>query len=231
MSWTHIQGHDRWIQGRSQTSSGKTGWARRTCFSGRRGVGKRLFAAELAKTLLCENRRRGVCRVRPVSEPVCSMDAGTHPDFFAVERPEGKNELPVEVIRGLCRDFSLKPARGHGKMAILDDADDLNDESANCFLKTLEEPPPRSVIFLIGTSRDQQLPTILSRCQVDSLRAAAGKHRAGIAAPAGGGSRTVAAADEVGRWQSGTGPGPGRSVPCGNFAKGSDGPVRAAGTT
>ena len=62
--------------------------------------------------------------------------------------------------------FSLKSARGRGKVVLIDDADDLNEESANCFLKTLEEPPPRSVLILIGTSPDRQLPTILSRCQL-----------------------------------------------------------------
>src|SRR5579864_7663912 len=69
-------------------------------------------------------------------------------------------------MRELCQDLSLKPARGRGKVAIVDDADDLNEESANCFLKTLEEPPPRSVLILIGTSPDRQLATIRSRCQV-----------------------------------------------------------------
>src|SRR5262249_19657853 len=61
---------------------------------------------------------------------------------------------------------ALKPARGRGKVGILDDADDLNEEAANCFLKTLEEPPPRSVLLLIGSSTERQLPTIVSRCQV-----------------------------------------------------------------
>src|SRR5438445_4936136 len=65
-----------------------------------------------------------------------------------------------------CQKLGLKPARGRGKFAILDDADDLNEEAANCFLKTLEEPPPRSVLLLIGTSAERQLPTIVSRCQV-----------------------------------------------------------------
>ena len=51
-------------------------------------------------------------------------------------------------------------------MAILDDADDLNEESANAFLKTLEEPPPGAVLILIGTSAEVQLQTIVSRCQV-----------------------------------------------------------------
>ena len=51
-------------------------------------------------------------------------------------------------------------------MAILDDADDLNEEASNAFLKTLEEPPPGAVLILIGTSPELQLETIVSRCQV-----------------------------------------------------------------
>ena len=48
-------------------------------------------------------------------------------------------------------------------MAIIDDADDLNEEGANALLKTLEEPPPGSVLILVGTTADKQLPTIRSR--------------------------------------------------------------------
>ncbi len=51
-------------------------------------------------------------------------------------------------------------------MALVDDADYLNEESANALLKTLEEPPPGSVLILIGTAADRQLPTIRSRCQL-----------------------------------------------------------------
>ena len=94
------------------------------------------------------------------------VDAGTHPDMFAIARPEDKQELPIEVVRRLCDDLSMKPARGERKVAIVDDADDLNDQSANCFLKTLEEPPPGSLLILVGTSPDRQLPTIRSRCQI-----------------------------------------------------------------
>jgi DNA polymerase III subunit delta' len=67
---------------------------------------------------------------------------------------------------GLCYNISLKPYSGRRKFAILDDADYLNKEGANCLLKTLEEPPPRSVLILIGTSEQRQLPTIRSRCQI-----------------------------------------------------------------
>ena len=55
---------------------------------------------------------------------------------------------------------------GGRKIAMIDDADYLNAEGANCLLKTLEEPPPRSVLILIGTSPAKQLPTIRSRCQL-----------------------------------------------------------------
>jgi DNA polymerase-3 subunit delta' len=55
-------------------------------------------------------------------------------------------------------------------VAIIDDADWFNTSSANCLLKTLEEPPPGAVIILIGTSRSRQLPTILSRSQIIRFR-------------------------------------------------------------
>jgi DNA polymerase-3 subunit delta' len=141
-------------------------------FSGPPGVGKRLFASELAKALLCEdqpaNGRLEACDRCP---SCMQIDAETHPDFFTAVRPPDSASLPIETMRELCRGFSLKSARGRGKIAILDDADDLDDPitlnaAANCFLKTLEEPPPRSVFILVGTSVDRQLPTIVSRCQV-----------------------------------------------------------------
>jgi DNA polymerase-3 subunit delta' len=140
-------------------------------FVGPAGVGKRRFAGELAKALLCEARADGgleACDQCPACQRV---EADSHPDCFVAGRPPEKTNLPIEVVRELCRKLSLKPVRGRGKVAILDDADDLNDPitqqaAANAFLKTLEEPPPGSVLILVGTSIDQQLPTIVSRCQV-----------------------------------------------------------------
>src|SRR5207302_4859839 len=88
------------------------------------------------------------------------------PDFLSATRPPEVLEFPIDLMRQVCASFSLKSARGKGKVVVVDDADDLNAESANCFLKTLEEPPPGSVLILIGTSAERQLPTILSRCQI-----------------------------------------------------------------
>ncbi|HYV34429.1 MAG TPA: DNA polymerase III subunit delta', partial [Gemmataceae bacterium] len=164
MSWQQILGHD--VQRKAFVHAVQRGrLAHAYLFCGPPGIGKRLFAAELAKALLCENAGANL-EACDQCDSCTLVRAGNHPDFFAVARPEDKNEMPIEVMRELCRGFSLKPARGRGKIALLDDADDLNQESSNCFLKTLEEPPPRSVFFLIGTNPERQLATIVSRCQV-----------------------------------------------------------------
>ncbi len=165
MSWERVRGHDALVRAFARAVQ-RGRLAHAYLFTGPPGVGKRLFAAELAKALLCENP--------PASRfdscdrcPACvQIEAGTHPDYFQAGLPPDKHEWPIELMRELLRAFALKPARGKGKVAVLDDADDFNEESANAFLKTLEEPPPRSVLILVGTSPDRQLPTILSRCQV-----------------------------------------------------------------
>jgi DNA polymerase-3 subunit delta' len=166
MSWSQILGHaDRVEAFRQIVARGRLAHA--YLFVGPPGVGKRRFAQELAKALLCEKPKpQGTLEACDQCAGCHLVDASTHPDLFTVSRPEDKNEMPIDVMKELCRNFSLKTARGHGKIGLLDDADDLNEESANCFLKTLEEPPPGSVFILVGTSVDRQLATIKSRCQM-----------------------------------------------------------------
>jgi DNA polymerase-3 subunit delta' len=94
-------------------------------------------------------------------------------DYIA--KPADRAEIPVRLLigdkehrmkEGLLHNIGLKPFMGGRKIAIIDDADLLNEEGANALLKTLEEPPPRSVLILLGTSPAKQLPTIRSRCQL-----------------------------------------------------------------
>ena len=101
--------------------------------------------------------------------------AGSHPDFIALGCPEGKRELPIELFvgprerrgqAGLCYELSLRPLPGSRKIAVIDDADLMNDSAANALLKTLEEPPDGAVLFLIASNPDALLPTIRSRCQM-----------------------------------------------------------------
>jgi DNA polymerase-3 subunit delta' len=165
VAWAKVRGHEAQLRAFEQAwRRGRLAHA--YLFVGPAGVGKRPFAHELAKALLCEALPAG--RLEACDRcPSCILaEAGNHPDLFTLSRPEQGNELSIEALRELCRGFVLKSARGRGKVAILDDADDLSEAAANCFLKTLEEPPPRSVFILLGTGRERQLPTIVSRCQV-----------------------------------------------------------------
>jgi DNA polymerase-3 subunit delta' len=168
MSWDRIRGHDAVRrQFEAAVRGGRLGQA--YLFVGAAGVGKRLFAAELAKALLCEGPP-GPLNACDRCASCTLVEAGTHPDVFTARRPADKHELPIDVVREFAANLGLKPARGRRKVGILEDADDFNEESANCFLKTLEEPPPGSLLILLATSAETQLPTILSRCQVVKFR-------------------------------------------------------------
>ncbi len=168
MSWKRIRGHDNLIRSFSHVIR-RGRLAHAYLFTGASGIGKRLFAIELAKALLCEDPNASNKELLEGCDrcPACvQINAGTHPDFLFTERPEEKNEFPVDLMRDVREWFSLKSARGKGKVVVINDAEDFNEESANCFLKTLEEPPAGSVLILITANLERQLPTILSRCQV-----------------------------------------------------------------
>jgi DNA polymerase III subunit delta' len=170
VSWKRVRGHEAQAEAFDRAVH-RGRLAHAYLFVGPPGVGKRLFAVELAKALLCESRPPDG-RLEGCDQcPACAqIEAGTHPDFFTASRPPETAEFPISLMRELCQHFSLKAARGRGKVVVIDDADDLNAESANCFLKTLEEPPPGSVLILIGSSTDRQRQTIVSRCQVVRFR-------------------------------------------------------------
>jgi DNA polymerase-3 subunit delta' len=169
VGWQNVRGHDDLVEGfRRVMQRGRLAHA--YLFAGPAGVGKRLFAVELARALLCEARPESELDACGSCASCQLVHAGTHPDLFLAGKPADSMNLPIEVVRELSRNLALKPARGGRKIAVLDDADDLNDPpsnhaAANAFLKTLEEPPPRSVLILVGTQPDLQLPTILSRAQ------------------------------------------------------------------
>ncbi len=164
MGWERIRGHDA-NAAKLRAAFARGRLAHAYLFVGPDGIGKRLFAEEFTKALLCEHPPAALvaCDNCPSCLHVASR---THPDVTMAAKPDDKLELPIDVVRGFCLQLGLKPSRGSRKVAILEDADSFNDESANCFLKTLEEPPPGSVLILLANSTEQQLPTILSRVQV-----------------------------------------------------------------
>jgi DNA polymerase III subunit delta' len=148
------------------------------------GIGKATVAKTISKALLCERIDPSAPprdRLRPceVCESCVQVEADSHPDFIQVRKPDDRAYIPLELLigppdsrmqEGFCRNIRLRPFRGTRKLAILHDADFLNEEGANSLLKTLEEPPPDAVLFLIATNEQRQLPTIRSRCRVVRMR-------------------------------------------------------------
>lgn len=165
MTWQRIKGHDAQVR-MFQRAAQRGRMAHAYLFVGLHGVGKYTFARELAHALLCEGRPAETLNACDRCAACVQVEAGSHPDLFTAARPPDMQELPIRTVRELCQSFALKSARGRGKVLLIDDADDLNEEATNAFLKTLEEPPPGSVLILIGTTPERQYSTIVSRCQV-----------------------------------------------------------------
>ena len=174
MSWHTLLGHLREIDKlRLSAASGRLAHA--YAFVGPSGIGKKRFAFELAKCLLCDNHTDAELSSCGQCSSCQQAAAHTHPDLLVVALPEGKSELPIRLLigeketrgkEGLCHDLSLKPMSARRRVAIIDDAEWMSEEAANALLKTLEEPPPHSILILIATSPDRLLATIRSRCQV-----------------------------------------------------------------
>jgi DNA polymerase-3 subunit delta' len=148
-------------------------------FVGEEGIGKKLFALELAKALNCRTpTAAGPCgncsactRISKVNVP---EDGDTeelkqilwtdHPDVGMVVAP--KRVLLVTQMRQIEREANFRPFEGKARVFLIDEAEKLNDPSANALLKVLEEPPPTSHIILITSRPAMLLETIRSRCQM-----------------------------------------------------------------
>lgn len=119
------------------------------------------LALAVATMLLCENDNTscGECRgCRQAAE-------GKHPDVFIVEPAKKSRQIAIDQIRTLEKSINQTSMLGGWKVCIIVGADRMNENSANAFLKTLEEPPKNSLILLLTDSPQHLLPTILSRCQ------------------------------------------------------------------
>ena len=178
MSWHGIDGHDDVVE-QFRRALMRRRLASSFLFTGPAGVGKRTFALKLAQAMLCQTNSEELLDPCGTCASCVQVAAGTHPDLDVVGKPDDKSFIPLELLigdrehrrrEGLCHNIAMKPYLGGRKIALIDDADHLNAEGANSLLKTLEEPPPRSVLILIGTSPAKQLPTIRSRCQLIRFR-------------------------------------------------------------
>lgn len=143
-------------------------------FLGPEGVGKKLFAFEVARMLLCAEGGCGKCSVCSrigvfdIPKPEKGEDYDTvflsgHPDVGLVV--PYKRNLRVGAIRELEREAHFRPFEADKRIFVINDADKMNDSSANALLKTLEEPPATAYLILIASRPDSLLQTIRSRCQ------------------------------------------------------------------
>lgn len=122
-----------------------------------------------AKAILCRESADDSCD-RCLS---CrKFDHSNHEDFILVERSENRAGLVVSQIEELQKQLQYKAFSGM-RVAMIAEAQLLNTASQNKLLKTLEEPAPGTVLILLADSRENLLPTILSRCSCYYLQEAA----------------------------------------------------------
>jgi DNA polymerase-3 subunit delta' len=131
-------------------------------FEGPPGVGKFTTAIELTHHLLCrESKPHKTCRVRS------TIENGTNLSVAVIRLNPERRNISINDIRDIVIPaLWRKSDNGNYKVIVIDEADYLGVEAQNALLKTLEEPPPNSIIVLIATSREALLPTVISRCQI-----------------------------------------------------------------
>lgn len=132
-------------------------------FVGKPGIGKKQFAHKYAEMIMC--LQDGKCDGNSVKCDSCiKFEGNANPDYAEIT-PDGKT-LKIEQIRNLQARIVEKPITSRRKVYVIDDADLMSEESQNCLLKTLEEPPEYAVIILIVSNESRILPTIKSRCVI-----------------------------------------------------------------
>jgi DNA polymerase-3 subunit delta' len=144
--------------------------------TGAKGMGKATLAYRFARAAL--GAKTGGARpfdTHPEDPIARRVIAQSHPDLFVLrrglnDRGKPRREITVDEARELGQFFSLAPSEGGMRVAIIDAVDDLNRNAANAILKTLEEPPARSVLLLVCHAPGAILPTIRSRCRRLTLR-------------------------------------------------------------
>ena len=164
MGFANLVGHDRTVKLiRAMLDSDRLPHA--LLITGPAGVGKHTLALGLAQAANCladlPDRPCGRCKA------CAKIERRTHPDVSAIE-PEGRlRVIKIESIRELRKQIAFRPYEWRTKVFIVREADRMqvqSDSAANALLKTLEEPPPSSLLILTAPKESDLLTTIVSRC-------------------------------------------------------------------
>lgn len=148
--------------------------------SGPRGIGKATLAFRLAYHILANpvsaDAPETLSEVDTASTLFRLMAQGAHPSLLHLTRPAAergagfKSAVTVDEIRRVGRFLAMTSHDGGYRVVIVDAADDMNRNASNALLKSLEEPPARTLFLLIVHSIGRMLPTIRSRCQLVKLK-------------------------------------------------------------
>lgn len=156
-------------------------------FTGPEGVGKKALALALARGLLCEGPAGEPCgRCSPCQRILRALDSlddvrrkieeereptlrnyRLHPDLILAE--PWKTGLKIDQVRQLVQELQGRPYESRGRAVVIDDAHRMTEQAQNALLKSLEEPPATSHVFLVTSAPQMLLTTIRSRCQLFRL--------------------------------------------------------------
>ena len=129
-------------------------------FVGPEGIGKSLFAKDLAEIILCMSSHSSACGT---CSSCIKFESNNHPDFVFIDSDDGKS-IKIGQIRLMQEQISEKPIVSERKVYVINNSDLMTVEAQNCLLKTLEEPPEYATIILVLSNENKLLNTIKSRC-------------------------------------------------------------------
>jgi len=132
------------------------------------GTGGDWLAEWVGRLVLCQSATGAPCGACPACHKIATAQ---HPDLTRVQLIEESQQIRIEQVRELSAELALTAHQGNYKVAIISPADTLNRFAANALLKTLEEPPSRTLLVLVVTQPSRLPATILSRCQRVRIRA------------------------------------------------------------
>jgi DNA polymerase-3 subunit delta' len=133
-------------------------------------IGKMTLAKNMAQALNCEQSSPPCGECRSCLKIANSSHADVTIVSLSQEDDSEKTEIGIDRIRDICHLANMSPYEGKFRVFIIDKAELLSPAASNALLKTIEEPPPQIVFIFLTSDSSRLLPTIVSRCQVISLK-------------------------------------------------------------